>query len=318
MKKILITGASGSLGNQLIDFYQDQFEIIAIARGEEKLWRLKNNFPNAKLKTIICDMRDAPKVNEVILQEKPHNIIIAHALKQIDLCEVQPDESIKTNILGVSNILNTIKKLSLMGIYSPEKICFVSTDKAAEPISVYGMCKSIAERLTSNTVNDLPNTKVIMVRYGNVLSSNGSILPLLLKQGSDPNFKKFTLTHPEMTRFMMTLQQAVKLIDTAMNKGISGDLWVPKLPAMKILDLMEYFSKKFNKPYELIGIRHCEKIHEIMISHDEAPKIMINNDYFVFNKNNNIINLINKEYSSLDAAFSYEELEKFLDSYLSL
>jgi len=316
MKKLLITGASGSLGNQLIDFYKDQFEIIALARGEEKLWRLKNNFINTKLKTIVCDVRDEQKINEVILQEKPHNIIIAHALKQIDLCEVQPDESVKTNILGTTNILNSIKKLSLMNIYNPEKICFVSTDKAAEPISVYGMCKSISERLTANTVDVLPNTKVITVRYGNVLSSNGSILPLLLKQGNDPSFKNFTLTHPDMTRFMMTLQQAVKLIDTAMNNGSSGDLWVPKLSSMNILDLMKYFSKKFNKPYEIIGIRHCEKIHEIMISHDEAPKIVINGDYFIFNKNNNCVNMINKEYSSLDAVLSYNELEKFLDNYL--
>jgi UDP-N-acetylglucosamine 4,6-dehydratase len=320
MQKMLIFGGTGSLGNELIEYYLDKYYIVIASRDEAKHWNVVNKFQkNPNLQTVICDVREDYRVREVLLQEKPDIIIIAQALKQVDICEKFPEESIKTNILGVVNILNSVQILSLSNIFAPNLICFVSTDKACNPINVYGMCKSISEKLVINLSNyfDRSETRVVIVRYGNVLSSKGSIIPLLLKQALDDNKTSFTLTHSKMTRFMMTLSEAVKLIDTALQNGSNGDLWIPRLSSMKIEDLIKIFSKKFNKPYKIIGIRPGEKIHEVMVSFEEALRVNIKNGYFVFNKNNNVMNNITGEYSSSDYLLSFEELESFMDDYLS-
>jgi UDP-N-acetylglucosamine 4,6-dehydratase/5-epimerase len=318
MEKMLIFGGAGSLGNELVKFYIHQYDIVIVSRDEAKHWEIINKFNRHNLKALICDVRDAQRVQEVLLQEKPQNIIIAQALKQVDVCEKFPEESIQTNIIGVSNIGNALRSLSLMKIFSPKLICFVSTDKACNPINVYGMCKSISEKLMFNLANhfDHADTRVAIVRYGNVLSSKGSIIPLLLKQSSDPEKTKFTLTHVDMTRFMMTLNEAVHLINSTLLCGNNGDLWVPKLPSMKILDLMTFFGKKYNKPIDIVGIRPGEKIHEVMLSLEEALRVDVRDNYFVFNKENEIKNNILKEYSSADYLFSYEALEKYMDNYL--
>jgi UDP-N-acetylglucosamine 4,6-dehydratase len=319
MKKILIFGGAGSLGTELTKYYIDKYHIVVVSRDEAKHFDLKNKIKNNNLKTIVSDVRDENRIKDILLQEKPEIIIIAQALKQVDICEYFPEESIKTNILGVMNIINSLRTLSLMNAFSPEAICFVSTDKAANPINIYGMCKSISEKLSLNLSHDFENTdtRVVIVRYGNVLSSKGSIIPLLVKQGEDINKDKFSLTHQDMTRFMMTLNEAVKLIDATISSGNNGDMWVPKLKSMKILDLIKYFSTKYNKPYEIIGIRPGEKIHEIMLSLEEALRVDIKQDYFIFNKNNPIKNHLNKEYSSMDYLLSYNELEGFMTNYFS-
>lgn len=324
MEKILIFGGAGSLGNELVKYYTDKYNIVVVSRDEGKHFSLKNKFK--QVKTIVCDVREEKRVQEILLQEKPEIIIIAQALKQVDICEKFPEESVKTNILGVMNITNVIKSLYLMHVYSPKLICFVSTDKSCNPITVYGMCKSISEKLLLNMSQlfDSSNavvppfahtTRVVIVRYGNVLSSKGSIIPLFLNQAENNN--KFSLTHPKMTRFIMTLSEAVSLIDTALAQGSNGDLWVPQLPSMNIMDLVQYFSKRYNKPYEIIGIRECEKIHEVMLSLEEAIKVDVMRSYFVFNKNNKINNSVAKEYSSLDNVMSYTQLEKFMGEYLA-
>ena len=324
MQKMLIFGGAGSLGHEMIKRYINNYQIVIASRDEAKHWDIINKFKHNNLTTVICDVRDEKRVQEVISQEKPENIIIAQALKHVDVCEKFPQESIHTNILGVANILNSIKILSLMNLYSPKLICFISTDKSCEPISVYGLCKSISEKLILNISEHFENTdtRAIIVRYGNVLSSKGSIIPLLLNQATDPTKNKFTLTHVEMTRFIMTLSEAVSLIDTTIMHGKNGDLWVPKLKSMKILDLMKFFSKRFDKPYEIVGIRPGEKLHEIMISLEEAIVVdtylgtHTNDEYFIFNKKNKFSNKLSKEYSSSDYILPYNELEKYLINYL--
>lgn len=317
MKKLFIFGGSGSLGNQLTEFYLDKYEIVIASRDEAKLWAIRNKFRNpSNLKTIVCDVRESQRVSEVLLQEKPEVIIIAHALKQVDICEQFPQESIKTNVLGTANIINALTTLNLSNIYIPEVVCFVSTDKACSPINTYGMCKSISEKIVLNASDTFKNSKFFIVRYGNVLNSTGSILPLLLKQALDSQKEKFSLTHEAMTRFMMSLSEAVALINTAMINGQNGDLWVPKLPSMKIIDLIEYFSKKFLKSYEVIGIRPGEKIHESMLTLEEASRVEFREEYFVCHKDNQILNNLTKEYSSADYVLSSEELCKFMDLYL--
>ncbi len=320
MQKMLIFGGAGSLGNELINFYIEKYNIVIVSRDEAKHWNVINKFQKYKnIKAIICDVRDEQRVRNILLQEKPEIIIIAQALKQVDICEKFPEESINTNILGNINITNSLKELSLLKIFNPKLVCFVSTDKACSPINIYGMCKSISEKLIINLSNHFDNidTKILIVRYGNVLSSKGSIIPLLYKQALDETKEKFTLTHPNMTRFMMTLTEAAHLIDTALNYGENGDLWVPKLRSMRIEDLIKFFSIKFNKPYEMIGMRPGEKIHEVMISLEEAIRANIKNTYFVFNKNNKINNILSKEYSSADYLLSFIELEAFMNEYLT-
>jgi UDP-glucose 4-epimerase len=319
MEKLLIFGGAGSLGTQLVEYYVDKYDIVIASRDEAKHWLLINKFKKDNIKAIICDVRDKDRVEEVLLQEKPDIVIIAQALKQVDICEKFPEESINTNVIGVAHIANSIKKLSLLNIFSPKTVCFVSTDKACCAINVYGMCKSISEKLMTNISDNFngSNTKIIIVRYGNVLSSKGSIIPLLLSQAKNDNCKSFTLTHEYMTRFMMTLNEAVQLIDTAILYGENGDLWVPKLKSMKILDLMKIFSDKFGKSYEITGIRPGEKIHELMLSLEEAVRINIKNNSFVLNKSNKYIGALSKEYSSGERPLTYEELLAFIDDYLA-
>jgi len=317
-KKMLIFGGAGSLGNELTKFYIDQYEITVASRDEAKHWEIRNKFRNPHLKTVICDVREYNRISEVILQTKPDVIIIAQALKQVDICELFPEESVRTNVLGVINITNAIKKLNLLNVHSPKLVCFVSTDKACSPINVYGMCKSISEKVVLNLAHhfDSTDTRVVVVRYGNVLSSRGSIIPLLLKQANDPNVKVFTLTDKAMTRFMMTLTEAATLINSTLMHGKNGELWVPKLPSMRILHLMEYFGEKFNKPIEIVGIRPGEKVHEVMLSLEEAIKIDIGDKYFVLNKANEVKNNLTKEYSSGDCSLTKSELISFMDRYL--
>jgi FlaA1/EpsC-like NDP-sugar epimerase len=311
MKKILIFGGAGSLGTQLTEYYYKTHKISIASRDEAKHWELLNHFSRDKnIKTFICDVRDYNRVHEVLSNERPDIIFIAQALKQIDICETNPEESIKTNVNGVSNILRALNSL----LYSPSTVCFVSTDKACLPTSVYGMCKSISEKLIYNASCNLQSTKFITVRYGNVLSSKGSIIPLLLSQVKD-NVDHFNITNKEMTRFMMTLQEAVELIDTAINNGSSGDIWVPKLKSMKIFDLLTYFSNRFNKPIVEVGIRPGEKIHESMLSLEEASLVKDFEKYLIFNKSN-VNNTYGKEYCSNDHLLTYDELKVFMDNYI--
>lgn len=316
MKKILIFGGAGSLGTELIKYYIDNNFIYVASRDEAKHWELKNKFNNKKLETKICDVRDFDRVHQVISEIKPDIILIAHALKQVDICEMFPEESVKTNILGTLNIVKSLKQLIDYNVFSPEKICFISTDKSCNPINVYGMCKSISEKIMINFSEYLKNSdlysKVLIVRYGNVLSSKGSIIPLLIKQANSDS--DFTLTHVDMTRFMMTLKEAVLLIDNSINIGNNGELWVPRLPSMKIIDLINIFCKKFNKSYKIIGLRPGEKIHEIMMSLEEGMKSSNLDNYFVIK--DDVTNNLNKEYSSADCLLSYDDLEKYILTFL--
>ncbi len=339
--KILIFGGAGSLGTELVRFYREQpIEIVVVSRDEAKHWDLKNTFgvkhqtgeyyrhvfgyvptetlvrEGSTLKTLVCDVRDARRVHQVIRDENPQFIIVAQALKQVDTCEAQPSESIDTNILGVRNILDAVEENSHRENNEIGTVCFVSTDKAANPINVYGMCKSIAERMVAATAKT-SKIKYVTTRYGNVLSSKGSIIPLFQKQAMDPKVKAFTVTDPRMTRFMMLLSESVELIDTAMTHGSSGDLWIPKLDSFNVADLANYFSGKYNKTVDIVGIRPGEKIHEILLTEVEDLRLVSNKGCFVINDNNAVRQGDPAEYSSRDHVVSAEILGKRLDSLLA-
>ena len=268
-KKILIFGGTGSLGKTLIKRYVEENEVCVFSRDESKHWTIKNEMSHKNLSFFLGNIRDKKRCLESILWFKPTHIILASALKHVDVCELSPHESIKTNILGINNVIEIIKensnKLDFIDV-----VLMVSTDKACSPINVYGMSKSIAERIVTSASNLNLKTKFVAVRYGNVLESRGSIIPLF-KYQSD-NCEAITITDTRMTRYVMTLEQSVDLIDYTMRSAKSGETLIPNLPSMKIIDLANIFSEISGKPVKCIGLRPGEKLHEDLINESESTR----------------------------------------------
>ena len=233
---------------------------------------------HSNLNFIIGDIINIQKVENSIIRVNPDIVIIAAAMKHVDQCEINAEQCINTNMLGVKNILDTIElhkdKLQL------KTVLFVSTDKACSPINTYGMAKAISEQLIIEKAYYLPEIKFVNIRYGNVLNSRGSIIPLLNNIGKDDNKKEFILTHREMTRFVMTLKQSVDLIEYAILNGESGDTIIPELISMNVIDLLEIFSEKYNKPIKITSIRPGEKMLESLINHTQSGRIIKKNSYY--------------------------------------
>ena len=273
-----------------------------------------NNNPN--LHFIIGDIINKNKVEESILRIKPNIIIIASAMKHIDQCEYNTDQCLNTNLLGIKNILDIVELYKNLLDGTLETILFVSSDKACSPINVYGMCKALSETLIVEKSLYIKNFKFVNIRYGNVLNSRGSIIPLLHTIGNDINKTYFTITDDNMTRFVMTLEQSVDLIEHTILYGESGDTVVPKLVSMKVKDLIEIFSEIYNKPVINIGIKPGEKLLESLINCSQSARIVKNGDYthiksiFNFNKpiNENELN----DYNSKINPLSKDELQIYL------
>ena len=271
-KNILLFGGSGSLGNKFIETYISNNNITNYSRDECKHWQMSMNYKTANLKFIIGDIRDYNSVENAILREQPDIIVIMAALKHIDRCEYAINECIQTNCMGPINILNAIEKNNDR-LTNLETTIMVSTDKACEPTNVYGMAKALAESAIVEKSLYIKNRKFVNIRYGNVLNSRGSIIPILHEKGNDPEVKEFTLTHEDMTRFVMTLEQSVALIEYAAIHGESGDTVIPKLISMKLIDLMELFSEKYGKPVKITGLRPGEKMLESLISETQSMRL---------------------------------------------
>lgn len=272
MTRYLIFGGTGSLGRKLIDRLLPKHAVAVYSRDEAKHWTIKNELSGHphrdQLDFHVGDIRDPRRVAEVIRQAKPQVIIVAAALKQVDTCELSPSESVSTNLLGTQNVINAVNELSHG---APEAVLFVSTDKACAPVNVYGMCKAISERVvTSQARTGLGHVRYLAVRYGNVLESRGSIIPLFKHQAEHAEF--LTVTDPDMTRFVMTLDDSVDLILRALRDGESGTTWIPRLPAMRIGDLADIFSERSGKPVRVIGLRPGEKKHEDLINESESVR----------------------------------------------
>lgn len=268
-QKILIIGGTGSLGKALITRLKGKNVVGVFSRDEAKHWTIKNSENhNENIHFFVGDIRDYDRLEQTIINFDPDTIIIAAALKQVDTCELAPEESIKTNILGPKNVVKVIEKN--INRLSCSTVLMVSTDKACEPINVYGMCKSISERIvTSQSMNfDKEKIRFIGTRYGNVLDSRGSIIPLFKYQSI--NNKSITITDERMTRYVMTLDESVDLIIKAVNIAKSGEMLIPKLRAMKIKDLAEIYSELSEKPISVVGIRPGEKIHEKLVCEAES------------------------------------------------
>lgn len=194
-------------------------------------------------------------------------------LKHIDRCEYAVEECIQTNCTGPINVVNAVERNNDR-LINLECVVMVSTDKACEPTNAYGMAKALAESMIVEKSLYVKNRKFVNIRYGNVLNSRGSIIPILHEKGMDPAITEFTLTHPDMTRFVMTLEQSVQLIEHAILHAESGDTVIPELISMKLVDLINIFSEKYGKPVRVIGLRPGEKMLESLISETQSMRLL--------------------------------------------
>ena len=319
-KTILIFGGSGSLGYEFVKRYIHNNIIYNFSRDECKHWKMKLDFNNnTNLRFIIGDVINNSKVEETISRTKPNIIIIASAMKHIDQCEYNTDQCINTNLLGVKNILNTVEKQKDSLLTCLETVLFVSSDKACNPINAYGMCKALSETLVVEKSHYVKEFKFVNIRYGNVLNSRGSIIPLMHTIGLDADKKVFTLTNDKMTRFVMTLEQSVDLIEHTLSNAETGDTVIPKLVSMRIKDLIELFSEKYKKPILLSGIKPGEKLLESLINKSQSARIHTIADYAHIQSAYSCVKPIEesqlKDYNSDINPLEKEELITYLEKF---
>lgn len=309
-KKILIMGGTGALGKTLIEKYYNDNKIIVFSRDEHKHYFLKKKYPN--IISIIGDIRDPQSITAAIHRCSPDIIINAAALKHVPICQDNVFESIKTNVIGHQNVIDCVAQAGNI-----ECLIFVSTDKACKPVNVYGMCKALAEELYINYANSQTTTKVVLVRYGNVLESTGSVVPLF-KQMLLDGATSLPVTDLNMTRFLLTLEQATDLIQMAYESHNShGKIAIPKIFALKIVDVANALISRFGKktlehiPLEEVGIRPGEKLHEEMISMEEWTRTEEHDEFFLIGQT--IIRSEQKSYNSKDSLLAAEGTYSYLE-----
>lgn len=274
-KSVLITGGTGSFGNAVLQklLNDEKFSDIRIfSRDEKKQDDLRNFYKNGKIKFFIGDVRDKDSIESAV--KGVHYIFHAAALKQVPSCEFFPIEALKTNVLGTQNVIDLAIK------HKVEKVICLSTDKAAYPINAMGISKALMEKVAIAASRDLTETTVCLTRYGNVMASRGSVIPLFvnqIKQGLP-----ITITDPNMTRFFMSLDEAVELVLFAFEHGRPGDLFVNKAPAGRIGDLAEAMQRICNKRTDIriIGTRHGEKLYETLCTREEMVKAEDMGDFY--------------------------------------
>ena len=280
-KKILITGGTGSLGQALTKkILQSNVDSVRIfSRDEFKQTQMKSDFNDDRLRFLIGDIRDKFRLQRAI--ENVDIVIHAAALKHITTAEHNPFEAVKTNIIGSQNLIDVCLDENV------DTVLAVGTDKAVSPFNTYGATKLLMERLfiSANNYRGSHKTKFLAVRYGNVLGSRGSILPVLIDQIK--NGKKITITDPEMTRFNITMEDALNLILRALKNGRTGCVFIPKLKSYKVSTLKDSLIELFNSnsETEIIGVRPGEKYHESLINEHELRIAFENKeDYIPFDE----------------------------------
>lgn len=263
-KTLLITGGTGSFGNAVLEkFLNTEIKEIRIfSRDEKKQHDMRVALNSTKVKFYIGDVRDINSLNKAMIGVD--FVFHAAALKQVPSCEFFPIEAVKTNVLGTENVLDS----AIMN--NVKKVICLSTDKAVYPINAMGISKAMMEKVMVSRSKDSGNTILLGTRYGNVMASRGSVIPLFYEQilSNIP----LTITNPEMTRFMMTLNDAVNLVLYAFENGNSGDIFVQKSPASTIGELANAMLTiyKSNQSIQVIGTRHAEKLYETLLSKEEV------------------------------------------------
>jgi UDP-N-acetylglucosamine 4,6-dehydratase len=276
---VLITGGTGSWGHELVRqiIHDDTIEkIIVYSRGEHKQVEMKRHFADKleKLQFIIGDVRDLERLR--VAMKNVDKVFHMAALKHVPVCEENPWEAVQTNIVGTNNVIEAAIANDV------DRVVFISTDKAVDPLNLYGVTKSCAEKLIINA-NMLPgNTAFVCLRAGNVLGTNGSVVPLFIEQIRKAN--SITITEPSMTRFFLRVEDAIRLVLRAEKEAVGGEITVVKMPACTIQDLAEVMIEKLgNKDTTIreIGIRPGEKRHEVLVSRYEADRLIRKGEWFI-------------------------------------
>lgn len=274
-KSILITGGTGSFGKRFIRFILDNYSptrLIVFSRDELKQFEMQQDFNHKSMRYFIGDVRDKERL--IAATKNVDFVVHAAALKQVPAAEYNPNECIKTNINGAQNVIDACISNNV------DKVIALSTDKAANPVNLYGATKLASDKLfvAANNIAGANGPRFAVVRYGNVVGSRGSVVPFyrkLLNEG----VKKLPVTHTEMTRFWITLDDGVSFVVKNFARMQGGEIFVPKIPSISILDLVEAMSG--TREHDLIGIRPGEKLHEIMVPEEMAHHSIEFEDHFV-------------------------------------
>ncbi len=325
-KIILVTGGTGSFGNTLISKMLNigLKEIRVFSRDEKKQDEMRKLYNNNKIKFFIGDVRDPVSID--LAMQNVDYVFHAAALKQVPSCEFFPSEAIKTNIIGTENVIRSAIRNNIL------KCVILSTDKAVFPINAMGMSKALMEKVVIATSRIKSKTKLMITRYGNVVGSRGSVIPLFIDQIKKKSF--VTITHPQMTRFIMTLDEAVELVLFAFINGQNGDIFVKKSPSAHITDIFEALKvilKIKNVEKKIIGVRHSEKMYETLLSSEEMNNAINMKGFFRIPLDNRDLNynlyfeegsyktFKNDSYSSLNTnILTVEKLVKLLKSDVQL
>src|SRR6476661_6908826 len=329
-KRILVTGGTGSLGQTLVKRLLGgemgvPSKVTVYSRDEAKqhYMRLEHlhratatddviyRDSRDRLDFRIGDVRDYAALTSAV--RAADVVFHAAALKQVPSCEYFPFEAVMTNIVGAQNLARTIREND----FQVEKVVGISTDKACKPINVMGMTKALQERVLIEANRDRPETRFMCVRYGNVIASRGSIVPLFVEQVR--NNQTMTVTLPEMTRFLLSLDRAVDTVFAAVTSGKPGQTFVPKVPAAKIVDLAKAVMGEKDLPITFTGIRPGEKVHEIMVSEEECFRTIESGDHYVIlpvlpelREEGEFVQALTTEYSSKDNNISIEAIRELL------
>ena len=285
-KILMITGGTGSFGNTVLKRFlsTDVNEIRIFSRDEKKQEEMRIELNNSKLKFHIGDVRDYDSTLQAM--KGVDYVFHAAALKQVPSCEFYPMEAVRTNVIGTENVMNAA---TANGV---KRVVVLSTDKAVYPINAMGISKAMAEKLMVAKARSQGDTETVLcaTRYGNVMASRGSVIPLFVSQLKEG--KPLTVTDPNMTRFLMSLEDSVDLVLYAFEHGAQGDIFVQKAPASTVAALAQALKELFNnnEPVRVIGTRHGEKLYESLISREEMAKAQDMGDYYRIPSDNRDLN----------------------------
>ncbi len=285
-KTLLITGGTGSFGNAVLNRFLDTDikEIRIFSRDEKKQHDMRVKYNNSKIKFYIGDVRNYDSI-EMAMHGVDY-VFQAAALKQVPSCEFFPIEATNTNVMGTDNVIRAAVTNNVKNV-----IC-LSTDKAAYPINAMGITKALMEKVAVAASRNIPEggTKVCLTRYGNVMASRGSVIPFFIEQIK--NGEPITVTDPNMTRYLMSLEEAVDLVLFAFKNGNQGDLFVQKAPASTIGDLAQAIKELFkaDNPIKIIGTRHGEKLYETLCTREEMAKAVDLKDFYQVPADNRDLN----------------------------
>ena len=329
-KHVLVTGGTGSLGKTLVRRLLSgeigrPTRITVFSRDEAKQHYMRLEFLNRAVATDdviyqtaenILDFRigDVRDLNAVTAALRGIDVVFhAAALKQVPSCEYFPFEAVLTNIVGAQNVVRAIKD----NRFPVTAVVGISTDKACKPINVMGMTKALQERIFIEANREYPETRFLCVRYGNVIASRGSIVPLFAEQVRQK--RSLTVTLPEMTRFLLSLDRAVDTVFAVLDRGLPGETFVPKVPSAKIIDLAKAMMGEEELPIVFTGIRPGEKIHEIMVSEEERFRTRDEGEYYAIlptlpelRADADSEPALSAEYSSKDENMSVQQLRELL------